>query len=84
MANKRKNYTPEENKIILECIKECLTNTEAFKMAAEKIGRSAKSVELHYYQSKRKHVLALHDNSHVAKKSAISRFIAAVRNVFTL
>lgn len=83
MANKRINYTSEEDRIIKECINEYETYAQAFRKAAEKTGRSFRSIEQHYYQLKRRHVLALYNSSYETKPSAFSRFIAAVRGIFT-
>ena len=76
-----KRYTPEDEKVIKECLKKCSTHTEAFNMAAEKLGRSAKSIEVHYYYRKR-HVLALYKKE-AKEESRLSRIISTVRNIFT-
>lgn len=45
-----KDFTEEEDKIILSCVQNNSTKVEAFKEAALKLDRPEKSVNLRYYQ----------------------------------
>lgn len=73
----KNHYTNEDNKVLEDCIKECKTKIAAFQMAAEKLGRTPKSVQAHYYNLNHKKVLTL-ANSEKKKVSFfgwIKRFI---------
>jgi hypothetical protein len=80
MANKRKNWTPEENEVLKNCVKESNTLTEAFKKASDKLGRPVSGVGQHYYYDK-KHVLLIHKKEH-PKASLLQRVVASIKNFF--
>lgn len=80
MANKRKNWTPEENEVLKKCIKESNTLTEAFKKTSEKIGRPVSGVGQHYYYAK-KHVLLINKKEQ-PKASLLQRVVASIKNFF--
>lgn len=82
MANKRtlKRWTSSEERVLINCVKHCLTLYEAFDMTAEKTGRTAKGVSQHYY--KNKHVLMLDIKDSEGKAVKPSGFMAWVKNIF--
>lgn len=48
---RRRTYTPEENAIILNCVKESPDNiSRALRQASQSIGRTYKAVSQHYYK----------------------------------
>lgn len=76
MAN-YKYWTPEEERILKECLEKYPTANEAFQKAAKKTGRSEKAISQHYY--KKKHVLALCE---VPEPSMFDKFVLLLKEVF--
>lgn len=85
MANKRKNWTLQEENVLKECIAKSSTLVDAFRMASEKLGRPEKSIQNHYYYNK-KHVLTLYSKTplHTSHVSVFSRLITTVKRVFLI
>ena len=84
MANRKKNWTPQEEAVLSKCIKESKTLTDAFIKASKKLDRSLKGVSGHYYYNK-KHVLTLYRNDiKQAPKSTFSKFISWTKQLFNI